>query len=726
MVDLGSVGSGDARTDTDASIDLSNPEDVLQDPRAVAFETVYALIGSQQKGAHTTAMKMLMALMSKGHNVSEFSPFVIQQLVSTDPLARQLAYVFLNHFAQDDPETAMLAINTFQRSLTDSDPMRRASAVKSLSSIALKDALPAIQDAIIQVIGDASPYVKKAAAFAMIKACELEPGEIDTYLPHLERLLGDSSPIAFSGAIAAYWSLCPDNIEFLHHRFKWMCHNITKFDSYAQVFILRAFTVYCRYCFKNPEGDAADDGAEAFWIEETSHDVMTSDHLALIHAAKRLLQSPTAAVVLAAVAFLFYCAPAQHVNSIAKPLVRLLYETPTTAELSLITIQTIATQYQHVFLPHMSHFYIKKSDPLSVKQLKMRVLSILVTEGNAEQVLAEFAGYAGSNDREFAASAVKTMGKTALMNESIIPVCLLSLLKLLGRADGQVMTEVVVVIAHLLRRRRGTDDEAYALRILCRRFVAIKQGTARAAVLSIVGDMHETHPDFAPELLRYVAQNFGDEAGEVRLQSLTLAAKLIALGSESQVPLYLLKVCERDTEFDVRDRARFLLALLENGNQKIQSRLRELLFPPRKPPNWSAMDRSSNNYQIGTFSQLFDRALGGYEPLPDWAPEEELPDSSVRNVSADGKQIVVNDEGETGEEQEDGRVLDFDDFFKEDGEAASEEEAAEEEAAEYYSDEAPEGEYEAPGKAKPTPSADQEEDADEGTPQDDELDDFFD
>jgi AP-3 complex subunit beta len=725
MSELSSFGSEEVAS---GSVDGPTAESVLQDPRAVAFETIYGLIASQQKGAHTTAMKMLMALMSKGHNVSEFSPFVIQQLVSSDPLARQLAHVFLNHFAQDDPETAMLAINTFQRSLTDNDPMRRASSIKSLSSIALKDALPSIQDAIAQVIGDASPYVKKAAAFAMIKACELEPGEIDTYLPHLQRLLDDSSPIAFSGAIAAYWSLCPDNIEFLHPRFKWICHNITKFDSYAQTFILRAFTVYCRYCFKNPEGGSADDGAETFWIEDTSHDVMTSDHLALIHAAKRLLQSPCAAVVLAAVAFLFYCAPAQHVNSIAKPLVRLLYETPTTAELSLITIQTIASQYQHVFLPHMSHFYIKKADPLSVKQLKMRVLSGLVTEGNAEQVMAEFAGYAGSNDREFAASAVKTMGKTALMNETIIAVCLLSLLKLLGRADGQVMTEVVVVIAHLLRRRRGTDDEAYALRILCRRFVAIRQGTARAAVLSIVGDMHETHPEFAPELLRYVAQNFGEETGEVRLQSLTLAAKLIALGSESQVPLYLLKVCERDTEFDVRDRARFLLALLESGNQKIQSRLRELLFPPRKPPNWSALDRSSNNYQIGTFSQLFDRALGGYEPLPDWAPEEELPDSSVRNVNSRGGQIVVNDEGQTGEAKDDGEVLGFDDFFKEDGEAESEEEqgAGEEEEAEYYSDEAPEGEYEAPRKAKPKPTTDQEEEEDEGAAQNDELDDFFD
>jgi hypothetical protein len=106
---------------------------------------------------------------------------------------------------------------------------------------------------------------------------------------------------------------------------------------------------------------------------------MANDHLALIHAAKRLLQSPCAVVVLAAVAFLFYCAPVQHVNSVAKPLVRLLYEMPTTAKLSLITIQTVASQYQHIFLCHTSHFNIKKADPLGVEQLRMRVMSALVS-----------------------------------------------------------------------------------------------------------------------------------------------------------------------------------------------------------------------------------------------------------------------------------------------------------------------------------------------------------
>jgi hypothetical protein len=76
---------------------------------------------------------------------------------------------------------------------------------------------------------------------------------------------------------------------------------------------------------------------ETFWAEDTSRDVLTSNHLALIHATKRLLQSPCDAVMLAVVAFLFYYGLTHQVNSTARPLVRRLCEAPTTTELSLAT-----------------------------------------------------------------------------------------------------------------------------------------------------------------------------------------------------------------------------------------------------------------------------------------------------------------------------------------------------------------------------------------------------
>ena len=649
MSNLGSIGSQDLEQAAAAG-ETQSPLVQGDDPHAQAALLVHQLFQSPKASDHVVAMQTVLALMSKGHNCVEFAPFVVQQVAAQDAVSRQLAYVFLSHYAEEEPETIILSVNSFQRSLTDSDPLVRASAVRVLSSIRNKEVLPVVADAVNQVIGDPSPYVKKAAAYAMIKACELEPNERQGYLPLIGRLLGDPSPIAFSGAIAAYWNLCPDNIDLLHPHFHSICHNIGKLDEWAQILTLRALTSYSRYCFRNPDLVEDEEDATKFWDEELEKEALSGDHLLLIHAAKSLLSSLNAGVVMAAVSLLFYTAPSTHISSVARPLVRLLYESPVIAQVALSTILTVASVHCHIFVPHLNHFFVRKADSSSVKQLKLKVLALLASPSNAEFVLNELSNYTGSVDVEFAATAVKTMGKTALCNEVIIPQCLVSLLNLIARAEGPVLSEVVLVIAQILQKKRGTDDEAQALRILCRKFLIIHDPAARSAVLSIVGDLHETHPEFAPQLLRYIANNFMQEPGKVRLQALILAAKLIACGTDSQVPMYVLKIGERDTEYDVRDRARFLLALVKNTSEEIHGNLKSFLFPPRKAPQWTDAGACSE-FQIGTFSHYFNRAVGVYEPLPDWADESELPDESVRQ--SEGNAI-------TGEPEE---PVDFEDWI---------------------------------------------------------------
>jgi len=673
MSNLGSIGSKDYTVEAKPISNAVSSEPGAN-PQDISIGQVSQLFQSPNPLDHSIAMKMLLALMSKGQSVVDFTPFVVQQVASNDPMVRQLAYVFLNHYADEALDTVVLSINTFQRSLTDYDPLLRALAVKVMSSIRSREILPAVQDAINQVIGDPSPYVKKAAAYAMVKAAELSDNESETevFLPLLERLLSDNSPIAFSGAIAAYWSLCPDNIDLLHKHFRQICQNISKLDPWAQMFTLRAFTVYARYCFKNPAvEDNDEDVGAAFWDETVHKDSVSADHLLLIHTAKKLLNSPNQAVVMAAVSLLFYCAPSSHISSVARPLVRMLYDSPIVAQLSLTTILTIASVHNHIFVPHLNHFFVRRNDNTDVKKLKLRVLALLASPSNAETILNELSTYTGSPDLEFAASAVKTMGKTAMVNETIIPVCLLSLLRLMGRAEGPVLSEVVLVIAHILRKRRGTEDEAHALRQLCRKFLVVKDPSARAAVLSIVGDMHETHTEFAPQLLRFVAQKFLEEPGEVRLQALTLAAKLIACGSDHSIPMYVLRVGEKDIEFDIRDRAVFLLALVRSQCQEIQTHLKELLFPERKAPTWTSTDSGWSDFQLGSFSHFFNRSVTGYDPLPDWVDENSIPDEKVRQpVAKDGELSTTGIEGKG--------VVQLSDFFSGDND--------EEDSGSYYSE----------------------------------------
>ena len=150
MSNLGSFGSSDYQN-PDPLNNQQSPILGATDPHAQTEAEVRQLFMSANPQDHTLAMKMLLAMMSKGYDASEFSAFVVQMVASQDTIARQLAYVFLNHYAEESPETAILSINTFQRSLTDSDPIIRALAIKVMSSIRSKEILPAIQNAISQV-----------------------------------------------------------------------------------------------------------------------------------------------------------------------------------------------------------------------------------------------------------------------------------------------------------------------------------------------------------------------------------------------------------------------------------------------------------------------------------------------------------------------------------------------------------------------------------------------
>ncbi|KAH0786936.1 Adaptin N terminal region family protein [Histomonas meleagridis] len=696
MSALGSVGSSDYQEETGQSSNLSiqslplGSGDSPETQREQTIQTINKLFQASGIKNQTIAIKMLLAMMSKGHDVGEFVPTVIPLVASPDLQLRHLCHIFLAHYADGGTEAFTLCVNTFQKSLTDTDPIIRATSLKILSSFNHKEILPVIQDAVNQVIGDPSPYVKKEVAFAIIKAAELDPNEIENYIPLIERIMKDQHPISFSGAIAAYWSLCPDNIKMLHPHFKFICTNITRFDEFAQVFIIRSMTLYTRYCFKNPETQTEDEANESFWDDNAAKETISSDHLLLVSSIKKLLNSLNPAVVLAAASYLYYCAPSTHVSSIARPLVRLLYEEPLVEELVLSAILTFAQSYHHIFIPHLNHFYVRKNDSPKVKSLKLELLSLLASHSSADNIMKELAFYTSSSDTEFAANAVKTMGKAAMCNPEIIPVCLITLLKLMDRSDGKVLEEVVLVIAHILRLKRGTDDEAHSLKHLCQKFIKIKSPDARSAVLSIVGDMHETHPEFAPQLLRYIAKNFKEEPDEVRLQSLVLAAKLIVCGTESKIPMYLLKISEHDIEFDVRDRAKLLVTLLETKSKCIQSKLKELLFPKRKTPNW--FENEFSNYQVGTFSHFFNKEISGYEPLPDWLPEDELPDESVRHpvqtLPSGNKIIVVKVNG--SQKVKDDDDMDIEHFFSDDDEEVEEEEDGEveiqkeDDEAEYY------------------------------------------
>jgi len=74
-------------------------------------------------------------MISKGRDVSEFFPDVVKNVASNNLEVRKLVYIYLLRYAEQEPDLALLSINTFQKDLTDQNPIIRAMALRVMSGI---------------------------------------------------------------------------------------------------------------------------------------------------------------------------------------------------------------------------------------------------------------------------------------------------------------------------------------------------------------------------------------------------------------------------------------------------------------------------------------------------------------------------------------------------------------------------------------------------------------
>lgn len=81
-------------------------------------------------------------------------------------------YIYLIRYADIEPDLALLSINTFQKDLSDHNPLIRAMALRVLSSIKVPIIGSIVVLGIRKCASDTSPYVRKAAALAIPKAYE--------------------------------------------------------------------------------------------------------------------------------------------------------------------------------------------------------------------------------------------------------------------------------------------------------------------------------------------------------------------------------------------------------------------------------------------------------------------------------------------------------------------------------------------------------------------------
>ncbi|PBK79829.1 hypothetical protein ARMGADRAFT_1021326 [Armillaria gallica] len=607
------------------------------------------------------AMKRLIALISKGRNVSEYFAQVVKNVASQNLEIRKLVYIYLLKYAEQEPDLALLSINTFQKDLTDSNPLIRAMALRVLSGIKVPMIGNIVVLAIKKCAADISPYVRKVAALAIPKCYDLDPSHLSSLIEIIVTLLRDRSSLSIGSVAVAFDAVCPTRLDLLHKHYRRLCKTLVDVDEWGQIDLLALLLRYSRTMLPRPLLSGEE--------EEIDKDVKL-----LLNSAEPLFFSRNPAVVLAAARVLYYAGPPSYHAKIVQPLLRLLSVSKEIERVVLAYTLIVASASPALFSPFYSRFILSSDDLRQVKIDKIKMMLIIVTFDNYPTILREFIDYAEDIDDEVAAASIRAIGRCA----SIIPECVQqSLTALIGMINSPhdiiVNTAVVVlknmVQAQLTSRRPATiglsQSPLVIISQLARKIDGIRHPQARACVVWLVGQYaasEEGTPsrlegvaDWAPDVLRKMAKTFSQEASVVKLQVVTLAAKLFVLCPVDQtlglLNQYIFLLARYDANYDVRDRARMLSSLLSGINSSIpvtnsidtpaeregvvlrREQVRMVLFEGKAGIIDAEPVVTDPHVMLGSSSAVTGKPTLGEPILPDWL--EKGVESSLRDTEED-------------------------------------------------------------------------------------------
>lgn len=601
------------------------------------------------------AMKRVIALISLGKDASTFFPDVVKNVAATSLDVKRLVYLYLVHYAEEKQDLALLAINSFQKDLSDHNQHIRALSLRVLSSIRVKVILQVVIHAINNAAKDSSSYVRKAAAHGIGKVCALDAASEELLIQPLQDLLADRSSQVLGSAISAFEEVCPYQFDLLHPHYRRFCRALRQMDPWGQISMLHVLLRYARAHFSAYKA-----------VSERNEDLSL-----LIENAAPLFCSLNTSVVTATIALYFHLAtPQEFCGNAIKPLMRLVSISDVSGQaVALNVAAAVAARYPSALIPYVSEFYVSVAYTAPIQLLRMKVLTMICAAAGQDggigskphirkALLAELKEYLFRSDRALAAASARAFGKLATAHPDSTPAIIKVLSSVVRTAsDPAVVTESIGVLRRLLQRHPSAQAKAlpHLIAMLLSEEdgnASFKEPAARASVIWLIGEFYEQVQMVATEALRLLARGFVHEAAEVKLQILNLAAKIVAwnkvkgedpvcVAASGHVRLrlleYVITCAKYDRDYDVRDKARMLQSLFleEPKSPLLTAACEAMLSRKPTPPSDKAHDAAvlgdnlGPDVILGSLTHVSGRRLSKFKPLEPWAEVDS--DAAIRD-----------------------------------------------------------------------------------------------
>ncbi|EAQ87530.1 hypothetical protein CHGG_04149 [Chaetomium globosum CBS 148.51] len=597
---------------------------------------VKKLLDSRNEREVLDGLRRVISMMYRGQKTLLLFSSVVKNVASPNLEIKKLVYIYLIHHAEQEPDLALLSINTIQKSLSDTNPQVRALALRTMSGIRVPVISQIVSLAIRKGAGDMSPYVRRAAALAVPKCYRLDPSQLPQLLEYLSTLLGDKQYYVAGAAVTAFITICPERIDLIHKHYRNLVRMVVDMDEWSQLSTLRLMTVYARKCFPRRTksvrgkekaadlqdfyGERSESGSEAEQVV-----VLDPDLELLLNSIKPLLQSRNSGVVVAVARCYSAIGTPEYTKTAIGPLVALLRGAQDIQQVALFNIVSICLSCPAEFVKYATHFLVRATDTQQIWELKLEMLTLIFPHASTHVkslILSELEHFSRGSDKMLVREAVRAIGRCAQRDTTTAPRCLRLLLSQITSLDGTLAAESLTVIRHLIQQ----------------------DPTAHVATV-----MEETQPQSESDS-HHTAARFDDNP----FQSPPPAngPKLLEDNDHPIAKLwrYLLLLVRYDTSYDLRDRTRLYKSLLS-----VPQLATLMLLAPKPAPQAPSPSETRRGYTLGSAALVLAggggvHGLRGYEDLPGWVEEGSEPDARLREVEGAAerygeKRVVAAAEG---------------------------------------------------------------------------------
>ena len=463
-----------------------------------------------------------------------------------------MACHFITAHNNDQSDLVLLAVNTLLKDCSDANPMVRGLALRTLCSLCQDLVVEYCMKPITSGLKDRSAYVRRVAVMGCVKVHQVAPQACHDYglINELYKTIRDSDPIVMVNCLNALEEILISeggiiiNKNIAHHL-------LNRLPSLTDWGVVVAFQFLKRHRPKTEDETFDCMNVIDSYVKHSNCSVVIACLQLFLHFVKELPHLHNE---------VYNRAKGQILHFLTTDNYELVYSL-------LDFLSGLISSKKSLFEDHYKVFFCRYNEPLSVKVLKLKLITELMNDENSSDILDDLRMHCTDISTDVTRSAISAIGKIYTNMPSQRDKCIKIFLDLINLKTDYI-TSIILDVLKTLNLKETTSRENLDNIMSCIPDLVEQTNNAEGscALLWLIGE-YGSHLDESSYILEGFVDRIQDEQNSnLWLHLLTACMKqFFVKPAECQDMLgALLELCIHSESVDIRDRAVFYYRLLKS------------------------------------------------------------------------------------------------------------------------------------------------------------------